>query len=174
MRSTLVHLARISAFAAALVLVGLGASAVSSGAAHAQSLNTGTAHISAFTVDGVGLASGCADSDSWCAYCDANPASTLCDQLQPTMAKGDSLTPGANNSNNTPVLGVEAGLPAIAVAMTSPMLLSTGGAAAGSASMGAISSGLASPIGVSWQWCSIVGGGSLWVPAGTTSPSLSC
>jgi hypothetical protein len=155
---------------AALLVLATGAAALNSTSVHAQSPSSGSsrAGIGALTVDGLGMTQGCAAGDSWCAYCTNNSAADICAQLQPATASGNGTVAGNNNSGNAPVPGVEAGLPGTPASAAAAL----GGI--GVAGMSTIAPGLISPIGVSWQWCSLTGFGGVWVPAGTTASGLSC
>src|SRR5581483_4468514 len=65
----------------------------------------------------------CVDFDSWCAYCSMSPSATACQAFVPPHASGMTATGAKGNSNNQPVLGVNAGQPPVSGAGIEALIL---------------------------------------------------
>ncbi len=64
----------------------------------------------------------CVDFDSWCAYCSMASSVTACQAFVPPHASGTTATGAMGNSDNQPVLGVNAGQPPVSGAGFGPLI----------------------------------------------------
>jgi hypothetical protein len=120
----------------------------SGSAVHAQSsggASTATASPSSTSSSGAT----CDIYDGMCAYCMNHASSDLC----PASA---AAAPSAQAGSSTPDMGSMSSMP-----MPMPMSMSGGSAMPGVDTM----------VGASWNMCTIVGGGMVWVQGGTSPPA---